>query len=228
MGFKPTVNLTEQIADHIGHEIITGRLEPQSRIQELKVAQGLGVSRGSVREALLILERRHLIEIIPRRGAVVNGLQPDQIASFSALFSRLLGMCLSSIIEKPAKHHTELLEAVTMMENAVKAADESTIERLIEARGYFLEGLLALVDDYFLRSVVHGLVPASQRLSFIVTRHPDFDPRDCVRYHQALYAAISNRDEPRINELVSAYARRESRMGLNSDTVCQDRIRRVS
>ena len=227
MGFKPTVNLTEQIADHIGHEIICGRLAPQSRIQELKVAKDLGVSRGSVREALLILERRHLIEIIPRRGAVVNGLQPDQIASFSALFSRLLGMCLSRAIEQPARQHPVLLEAVTMMEKAVKAGDESMIDRLIEARGLFLEGLLALVDDYFLKSVVAGLIPASQRLSFMVTRHPDFDPRDAVRFHQALYAAVGCRDEARIGELVSAYARRESKMGLSCDTVSQNGIRRA-
>ena len=228
MGFKPTVNLTEQIADHIGHEIITGRLAPQSRIQELKVAKDLSVSRGSVREALLILERRHLIEIIPRRGAVVNGLQADQIASFSILFSTLLGMCLSSAIAQPARQHADLVEALTRMESAVKANDGSTVERLIEARGQFLSALLALVDDYFLKSVVTGLVSVSQRLSFIVTRHPDFDPRDAVRFHQALYAAFSDRDEERINELVTAYARRESRMGLNSDAVCRNGIRRAS
>ena len=71
MNFEPAMTLTEQIAEHLGGEIITGRLKPMARIQELKVAGELGVSRGSVREALLILESRHLVEIIPRRGAVV-------------------------------------------------------------------------------------------------------------------------------------------------------------
>ena len=76
MSFKPAVSLTEQIADHLGSEIISGKLQPSERIQELKVAKDLGVSRGSVREALLILEGRHLIEIYPRRGAVVSGPAP--------------------------------------------------------------------------------------------------------------------------------------------------------
>ena len=85
MEFEPQATLTEQIADHLGGEIIAGRLAPASRIQELKVAGELGVSRGSVREALLILESRHLIEIIPRRGAVVSSMESNEIADFCEL-----------------------------------------------------------------------------------------------------------------------------------------------
>ena len=65
MGFQAAVSLTEQIAEHLGSQIISGALQPLERIQELKVAGELGVSRGSVREALLILESRHLVEIVP-------------------------------------------------------------------------------------------------------------------------------------------------------------------
>ena len=89
MSFEPAVSLTEQIADHIGTQIITGRLKPAARIQELKVAAELGVSRGSVREALLILQRRHLIEIIPRRGAIVSRLEAHESTNFCELFTDL-------------------------------------------------------------------------------------------------------------------------------------------
>jgi len=60
-------NLSEQIAKHIGEQIITGELVEGERIQELRIAKELDVSRGSVREALLLLERTHLIQIYPRR-----------------------------------------------------------------------------------------------------------------------------------------------------------------
>ena len=71
MSFKAPESLAEQIAQHIGDQIITGKMKSKERIQELKVANDLEVSRGSVREALLILEGRHLIDILPRRGAMV-------------------------------------------------------------------------------------------------------------------------------------------------------------
>jgi len=63
----------------VGRQIVTGDLVEGERIQELRIANELNVSRGSVREALLILERRHLIEIYPRRGAVVSEMSAQQI-----------------------------------------------------------------------------------------------------------------------------------------------------
>ncbi|MEM1231777.1 MAG: GntR family transcriptional regulator, partial [Pseudomonadota bacterium] len=49
-----------------------------SRLQELTLARQLGVSRGSVREALLVLQRQQLIDILPRRGAVVREFNEDE------------------------------------------------------------------------------------------------------------------------------------------------------
>ena len=56
-------SLSEQIAKHISEQIIRGELVEGERIQELRIASELDVSRGSVREALLLLERTQLIEI---------------------------------------------------------------------------------------------------------------------------------------------------------------------
>ena len=64
--------LAEQIADRIAQQIITGELLEGERIPELRIAKEMQVSRGSVREALLLLQRTHLIEIYPRRGAIVT------------------------------------------------------------------------------------------------------------------------------------------------------------
>ena len=55
MRFQAPESLSEQISQHLGQRIITGQLQPGDRIQELRIAGELDVSRGSVREALLIL-----------------------------------------------------------------------------------------------------------------------------------------------------------------------------
>ena len=74
-------SLSEQIARHISEQIIRGELVEGERIQELRIASELDVSRGSVREALLILERTQLIEIFPRRGAIVSEMSALQVRS---------------------------------------------------------------------------------------------------------------------------------------------------
>lgn len=79
MTFKAPDSLSEQIARHLGEMIITGELKAGDRIQEMRVASELNVSRGSVREAYLILERRYLIDILPRKGAVVSSMTPKHV-----------------------------------------------------------------------------------------------------------------------------------------------------
>ncbi|SUU69096.1 Putative transcriptional regulator [Acinetobacter baumannii] len=63
MNLEETESLSEQIVKYISEQIISGELVEGERIQELRIAKELDVSRGSVREALLLLERTHLIEI---------------------------------------------------------------------------------------------------------------------------------------------------------------------
>jgi DNA-binding GntR family transcriptional regulator len=63
MNLEEADSLSEQIAKYISEQIISGELVEGERIQELRIAKELDVSRGSVREALLLLERTYLIEI---------------------------------------------------------------------------------------------------------------------------------------------------------------------
>ena len=82
---EPAISTVERIARHLENGIIFGELAPRERIQELKVAGDLGVSRGSVREALLVLEGRHMVSILPRRGALVRPLNTAESVSYTHL-----------------------------------------------------------------------------------------------------------------------------------------------
>ena len=209
MSFEPAVRLTEQIADHLGTEIITGRLKPQARIQELKVASDLSVSRGSVREALLILESRHLIEIIPRRGAVVSSLDADQVDDFSELFSELLCQLFVKVAASRSGRLDEFSRSVDTMELALAKDDFGS---LVLARRSFIRAGFPILDTFYLSAVLSGLIPADMRLAYVVSQHPDYDMRDTLRYHQALLEAVRGNDVDRIRELVHAHSRREKKL----------------
>ncbi len=100
-------SLSEQIAKHISEQIIRGELVEGERIQELRIASELDVSRGSVREALLILERTQLIEIFPRRGAVVAEMSALQVRSLFDMASLLLGQIVHRMAETWRSHEAE-------------------------------------------------------------------------------------------------------------------------
>lgn len=211
MSFEPAVSLTEQIADHIGGEIISGRLKPATRIQELKVAGDLGVSRGSVREALLILQRRHLIEIIPRRGAMVSRLEAQDIGNFCELFTDLQVSFFGKLAGIRKLKSAGFLAAIEQISDAL---GQNETRALLAGRAAFLQAGLGQLDNFYLCSVLSGLIPAGQRLAHRVSAHSAYDPRDTLRYHQALLDALLAQDRERVEELVRAFNGREQKLAL--------------
>jgi DNA-binding GntR family transcriptional regulator len=94
-----TLSLPEQIAEVIGNAIITGDLEPGQRIQEQGIASQFEVSRGPVREALRILERDGMVQILPRRGAQVTYLSIDEVNDIFAIRASLVRLAVRLIAE---------------------------------------------------------------------------------------------------------------------------------
>lgn len=66
--------LREQVHEHLMQEILAGNYPPGSELLEVPLSKELGVSRGPIREALWSLETEGLVQITPRRGAVVISL----------------------------------------------------------------------------------------------------------------------------------------------------------
>lgn len=218
MGFKPAASLTEQIANHLSDEIIKGRLAPLERIQELKVAKDLGVSRGSVREALLIVEGRHLIDIIPRRGAVVSGLEPVRIGDLTEFFGEMVLMLLVRVAAKVSgngRPHALDGFKCSLTSMSEHLAPES-IDSLVSAKLTFFHAGLDLAGNSYLSTVIRDLTPAMHRVSRRAAEHNHFDPRDVTRFARALLDAVIANDRARLGELVRAHFRREATLALDA------------
>ena len=61
----------------IEDDIDAGRLQPGDALDEQMLATRFDVSRTPAREALLHLAAVGVVEMVPRRGAVISGLSPD-------------------------------------------------------------------------------------------------------------------------------------------------------
>lgn len=206
MVFKPTLNITEQIADHLAALVINGELDGGARIQELKIANELGVSRGSVREALLILERRHLIEIVPRKGAVVNEMSAAEALELVDMLASLEHRWFHSLMRDAAADPSLQRAAQTLlvMDRAAKAGE---LAELIEARGEFYAALLEPANRY-VAGVFECLLPTSQRLVCLLVERADVDLHDIARYYRALHSALDSADTDRVEELLNAFQKR--------------------
>ena len=112
--------LPQQVAEELGAEIVAGRRKSGERLIELELAQRFGVSRGPIREAIRILERRRLVDLHPRRGAYVRPLSLKSVAdlfnvriALSVLAARTMATSpVESFIDTLARRCTELDEMV--------------------------------------------------------------------------------------------------------------------
>jgi DNA-binding GntR family transcriptional regulator len=206
MVFKPSLNITEQIADHLAELVIRGQLAGGVRIQELKIANELGVSRGSVREALLILERRHLIEIVPRKGAVVNQISGSEALELVDMLASVEQRWFLSLLNCREADSTLAVaaESLVSMDRAAKSAQ---IDEIISARGEFYAALLGPASRY-MSGVFECLLPSSQRLVRLLIERADVDLHDIARYYRALHAALEASDHERLEELLNAFHKR--------------------
>lgn len=85
-------NLKGDIERHLREMIFSGRLPPGQKVDQERLADDLGVSKLPVREALIGLEKEGLIENVPRRGAFVASLTPDDIRDHYQIYGLVSGL----------------------------------------------------------------------------------------------------------------------------------------
>src|SRR5690554_7879285 len=84
-----TGSVAKSIGDALAQRIICGELQGGFALREVAIAEQYQVSRSSVREALLLLQRSYLVDIYPRRGAQVRILTAQNVQDLYDLSTEL-------------------------------------------------------------------------------------------------------------------------------------------
>ncbi len=80
MATAPTVGTSaERVYAELRSAILRGEYAPGERLRTAAIAERLGTSRTPVREALVLLEGDGLVELEPRRGALVRTFDPEDL-----------------------------------------------------------------------------------------------------------------------------------------------------
>jgi DNA-binding GntR family transcriptional regulator len=101
--------LPDQVAEELGAEIVAGRRKAGERLVELDLARDFGVSRGPIREAIRILERRRLVEVRPRRGAYIKPLSLKSVADLFNVRTALSMLAVRTMASSPVESYIETL-----------------------------------------------------------------------------------------------------------------------
>ena len=114
--------LSDVVADKLRHGIASGRYKPGERLVEERLAAELGVSRNPVREAIRSLASEGLIEVTPRRGAVVMSLDRDDAWEMIEVRAALEGLNARLAARRRPAHLIDQLKAVLEQGRAMAAS----------------------------------------------------------------------------------------------------------
>lgn len=108
---------------------MNGEYPPGIRLKEEEFAELYAVSRGPVREAFRMLERRGFVEIVPRHGARVRAFDPADLAALFSVRAVLFGLAARQATEQAVPALIDpLAERVTRLRRLAETRDSSPRE----------------------------------------------------------------------------------------------------
>ena len=209
-------SLSEQIARHIAEQIISGDLVEGERIQELRIAKELDVSRGSVREALLLLQRTHLIEIFPRRGAIVSEMSAQQVRALFDSSSLLLGYIVQRIADMWRMHEAEALQQL-LLQLAEQCRLVNT-EKFYDLIFQYLARQPDMVGNLYLMKFYQELLPSLRRSYFLTLNTSRRELQESFELFKLVSDAILSRKSQQATLFMEDFCRHLRNLVLESLT----------
>jgi DNA-binding GntR family transcriptional regulator len=193
----------EEIVDRIFEAIIDQRLPPGTKLSEAALCEAFGVGRMRIRQSLLLLASREVVELLPNRGAFVASPSAEQARE---VFEARL-MIEPNVSRLAAERATE--DDLLMLERHLRFEHEahtgSKRRDAIRLSGQFHVLLAEISGNSVTLRMVRELVT---RTSLIISIFGSPGVSNCRdEDHDEIFAAFHSRDGERASRLMVDHLR---------------------
>ena len=205
------------VVKHIRDAVLRGDYPPGGQLSEVTLAESLGVSRGTVREALRALAESSLVQIIPHRGAFIPKLTVRRAREIYSLRMILEPFAARLAFENgriDAESIAEIRTAFAFLESAGASGDPGSV---IDADMAFHERLSRLSNHEMLLELLATLQVQTRRF-ITYTKLFASDLTDEVQDHLPIMAALEAADSARLEEAVRDHIRQSGELLVDKMT----------
>jgi DNA-binding GntR family transcriptional regulator len=202
------VRSTEQAYRQIKQKILDNEYPPAAQLLEQDLAAELGLSRTPVREALVRLQQDGLLEIVPRHGARISVLAPNDMREIYEILTSLEPTAVELLAQrKPAPDEiAPLLAACDEMEAAL-AGPEPDLKAWAAADEHFHLNLARLCGNRRLSAMIMTVWEQAHRARMFTLSLRRIPVTSTAEHRQVVQAILAG-DAPRARELYAAHRRR--------------------
>ncbi|MDN4546353.1 GntR family transcriptional regulator [Pseudomonas sp. C32] len=186
-----TDSIKKKTYEYIRDSILQGKFISGSFVEEGVIASDIGVSRTPIREAFNKLSSEGFVELIPRRGARVRAISPNEMHEFyetRMVIETYAAKRVCSIRPPIPERVDELISEMETLTQFVMAHEIAQLDRELHRIIVALSGnqvLLELYDSLQFRHLLAcSSVPIDSKLLSVV-----------LQEHKELVSALKNYDE---------------------------------
>jgi DNA-binding GntR family transcriptional regulator len=196
--------LHDEAAERLRGLVLSGELEPGSRVNELELSERFGISRTPLREAIKVLASEGLLDLLPNRGARVARISVAEIEDMIEVVAGLE----ATAGELACRHITDPeIDAVQTLHLAMldawKAEDEPryfTLNREIH------EAIMAASRNATLAGIYANLSSRIQRMRYTAHKTAAQWQR-AVDEHEQMIVLLRKRDGSALATLMKEHIR---------------------
>ena len=200
-----SLSLEEMVYKQLEDEILSGKLTIGEGLGEIAISKRLGVSRTPVRGALHRLAEDGLVEISPNRGAVVVGINQQDLVDIYNIRKHLEGLASASAAERISEQELKRLEnSVELSEFYINKKDTEHLKELdteFHITIYKASGNRMLSK---ILSELHIKIKSYRKRSLLVPGRLE----KSVLEHREILAAIAEGDAEKADRLTSVHVQR--------------------
>lgn len=194
--------LTAATAQNIQEAILRGDFAPGDALREADLSDSLGVSRGTVREALRLLHQEGaLVEVIPHRGAFVIKLTVERAREIYTLRALLEPYAVRIAMENKAYREEDLQELESLVQRLKELENEHNDPALVKTDMEFHHVATRACNHQLLLEMVGKLQSQTRILIFNTKRYRSDSVPDSVT-HGAILEGIRSGSPAEAEEVV--------------------------
>ena len=191
--------LTDTVVDHFREALVRGQLVPGAPLHEVDLSKSLGVSRGTVREALRRLQDENLVEIVPHQGAFVTKLSARKAWEIYTLRAQLEPYAVRLAMEQRAYRAQDVEELDNLVRRLGDLEPNGDLAEIIATDLEFHRVICERSGHALVMDVLRSL--RSQTRLFILNTmlyHSDLERDELT--HRAILDAVRAGDPARAEE----------------------------
>jgi DNA-binding GntR family transcriptional regulator len=193
-----TSTLTDQAYRIVRDQILSGELEPGSRLDIAWICDELGVSQTPVKAALKRLRSEGLVEIRPRHGTFVRRLGAQDIRELFDIRMMIELWAVDPAIRNASPEDDRFLEStLEKMEYCLAGDGYREFKKFLSYDSDLHGRIVELADNGRLSGIYRSVKLNSSLLGAQVNK-PVYDARATAREHRAMIQALKERDRERL------------------------------